>query len=61
MKRKFIALVWNEDQSINGLRVCIMAHDIEEAMKVLEEEYGEGCVFNLHNNEDAEKIRSHLE
>jgi hypothetical protein len=58
VKREFKALVWNEELSINGLRVSIMEHDIEEAMKVLEEEYGEGSIFNLHNDEDAEKIRS---
>jgi hypothetical protein len=35
----------------------VVAEDLTEARKKLEARYGEGNVFNLRNEEDAEKPR----
>ena len=39
-------------------RVIVRAESIDDAHKMLEVEYGEGTVFGLHNEEDANKPRA---
>ena len=50
------AIIWTEDGKL-GLRVCVVADNLEDAKKQLEAKYGEGHVFDLHNEEDAERPR----
>jgi hypothetical protein len=47
------AIIWNGDSDKLGRRVSVLAENLEDAKKRLEEEYGEGHVFNLHNEKDA--------
>jgi hypothetical protein len=35
----------------------LLAENLQEAKEKLEKQYGEGTVFNLHNEEDAERPR----
>ncbi|NTX03326.1 hypothetical protein HUA74_33825 [Myxococcus sp. CA051A] len=44
-------------QTEPGLRVTVMATDVEEAYMLLAEKHGKGTVFDLHNEEDANTIR----
>ena len=46
-----------EPDSDKGRRVSIYAPDIQEAKRLLEEEYGEGNVVSVWNEEDASKPR----
>ena len=50
------AMIWKTD-SEPGLRVSVTADSPEEARKVLEAEWGEGTVYDLRNEEDAERPR----
>ena len=34
-----------------------MAYRVEDAMEALEEKYGKGSVYDLHNEKDAERPR----
>ncbi|NTX65655.1 hypothetical protein HUA74_33845 [Myxococcus sp. CA051A] len=52
-----IILLGGRAQTEPGLRVTVMATDGEEAFMLLEEKYGNGTVFDLHNEEDASTIR----
>lgn len=54
--RKYDALIWKDDLSI-GVRVHVLAVNLEDARQKLEFEYGKGTVFNLHCEEDANKPR----
>jgi hypothetical protein len=56
-KREYQAIIWTKDPTQPGTRVTTWAVDLEEARRQLEEEYGEGTVFYLHNEEDANKVR----
>ena len=51
------AIIWNDDSDKSGQRVSVLAENLQDAKKRLEEEYGEGHVFNLHNEEDAVRPR----
>jgi len=55
--KEYKALIWNEEKSISGKRVLEKSNSIEEAMISLEEKYGKGNVFDLHNEKDANKPR----
>jgi len=52
-----IIQIRGDAQTEPGLRVTVMATDIEEAYMLLEEKHGQGTVFDLHNEEDANTIR----
>jgi hypothetical protein len=56
-KRRYRAIVWIENDPQPGERVEILADDLDDALKLLELKYGQGNVFNLHNEEDANKPR----
>jgi hypothetical protein len=45
------------DSAKPGKRVTVMAHSLDEAEEKLEAEYGKGTVFDLHNEEDANRPR----
>jgi hypothetical protein len=51
------AMIWVPDSDRPGQRVSVLAESLKEAMEKLEAEYGEGNVFNLHNEEDATRPR----
>jgi hypothetical protein len=57
MMKTYKAMIWEDDQHKPGRRVSIIAESLDDAMKQLEEEYGKGHVFNLHNEEDAARPR----
>jgi hypothetical protein len=52
------AIVWDDDPNKPGRRVSVLAESLQEARERLDEEYGEGRVFTLHNEEDAARPRS---
>ncbi|TQF17841.1 hypothetical protein FJV41_01480 [Myxococcus llanfairpwllgwyngyllgogerychwyrndrobwllllantysiliogogogochensis] len=52
-----IILLEGPAQTQPGLQVTVMATDGDEAYTLLEEKYGNGTVFDLHNEEDASTIR----
>ena len=56
-KRVYLAMVWRNGPEKPGERVSVLAKDLHEARRLLEEAYGKGNVFYLRNPEDAEKIR----
>jgi hypothetical protein len=53
----YLAMIWVRDPHRPGQRVSVLAEDLKQAKEKLEEEYGEGNVFDLHNEEDAERPR----
>jgi hypothetical protein len=55
--KNFKAIIWDDDPQKPGRRVNILAKNLDDAKKQLEAEYGEGHVFNLHNEEDASRPR----
>jgi hypothetical protein len=56
-KRLYKAMIWLKDSDQPGKRVSVLAKSIGEARQLLEEQHGEGTVFDLHNEEDANKPR----
>ena len=55
IQNKYCAMIWNEDNK--GIRVSIYADNVLTAKSLLEEEYGKGNIFNLHNPQEAENPR----
>jgi cystathionine beta-lyase/cystathionine gamma-synthase len=53
----FHAIIWLRDSESLGLRVQVSAANASEARKLLETEYGEGDVYYLHNEEEANRPR----
>jgi len=51
------AVIWKHAPDEPGLRVTVLAENLKEAQAKLEEEYGAGNVFDLHNEEDAARPR----
>lgn len=52
------AMIWTRDPDCPGQRVSVPAQSLEEAKAKLEAEYGDGNVFDLHNEEDASRPRN---
>lgn len=55
--KTYVAIIWDNDPQKPGQRVTVLAESLDAAKKQLEERYGEGCVFNLHNEEEAGRPR----
>jgi hypothetical protein len=55
--RPYRAMIWTRDPNRPGQRVSVLAENLKEARERLEAEYGEGNVFNLHNEDDAARPR----
>ncbi|WP_157699780.1 hypothetical protein [Pseudorhodoplanes sinuspersici] len=51
------AMIWSDDPEKPGQRVSVAAENLDDAKRRLEAEYGEGRVFDLHNEEDAARPR----
>lgn len=56
-KKEYQAIIWTKDPTRPGQRVSVCATSLEDARKQLEDEHGEGTVFDLHNQEEADKLR----
>jgi hypothetical protein len=56
-KRAYHAIVWGDDPKLPGERVTVLAADLDDAQRQLEERYGKDRMFTLHNEEDADKPR----
>lgn len=52
-EKLYRAMIWVQGSDRPGPRVSVVACSLDEAKRKLEKEYGEGNVFNLHNEEDA--------
>jgi hypothetical protein len=55
--KMYKAIIWDEDPDKPGRRVSVIAENLQEAQKQLEQEHGKGHVFNLHCEEDAIRPR----
>lgn len=55
--RTYNAIIWSPDPTTAGQRVTVMAESLLEAKKKLEDQYGAGNVYHLHNPDDARRIR----
>ena len=51
-------MIWEDDSRKPGRRVSVLAESLDQAKEQLEKEYGEGHVFDLHNEEDAARPRT---
>jgi hypothetical protein len=51
------AMIWVRDSDRPGQRVSVLAKNLKDARKKLEAEYGEGNVFDLHNEANAAQSR----
>lgn len=56
-EKEYKAIIWTKDLAQPGQRVTIVATSLDDAKKRLEVEHGEGTVFDLHNEEDANRPR----
>lgn len=51
------AIIWTKDETRPGQRVTVLATDVQDAKRRLEAEHGEGTVFNIRNEDDANRPR----
>ncbi len=56
-EKLYHAIIWLPDPDVPGQRVTVIAKDLAEARVKLEVQYGKGNVYNLHNEEDANRPR----
>jgi len=55
--RPYEAMIWTAGSDEPGRRVSVLAKSLKDAMDRLEAEYGDGNVYDLHNEEDAARPR----
>ena len=55
--KTYKAIIWKDRSNEPGQRVSVEANSLEDAQRLLEEEYGKGSVFALHNEADAARPR----
>lgn len=53
--KEYVGLIWINDEP--GKRISVWARSAEEAVRMVEEEYGAGHPFSIRNVDDAEKPR----
>ena len=53
--REYVGIIWIGDQP--GIRLCVLATSVTEARAFVIEQYGEGHVISLWNEQDAAKPR----
>jgi hypothetical protein len=53
--RGYAGLIWIEDKP--GIRLRILANSLDEARSRVIEEYGDGHVISIWNEEDASRAR----
>ena len=57
LEREFKAIIWTDDPTVPGRRGTVFAESSSAARVALEEIYGKGNVYNVYNEEDAERPR----
>jgi hypothetical protein len=55
-KKLYKAIIWTDGQQ-PGIRVSVYASNVFEAEKLLADQYGAANVFDLHNEEEASRVR----
>ena len=55
-KRLYCGVIWCKDDQ-PGARFEIYAAELDDAKRLMEERFGVGHTYTLHNPEDAEKPR----
>lgn len=55
--KTYKAMIWEDYPRKHGERVTVLAESLDEAKKQLEAKYGEGRVYDLHNEVDADRPR----
>ncbi|WP_179266235.1 hypothetical protein [Asanoa hainanensis] len=53
--REYVGFIWIEDQP--GVRLRIVAESLDEARSRVVEEYGDGHLISIWNEEDASSTR----
>jgi hypothetical protein len=53
--REYVGLIWMDDAP--GIRLRVLARSVDEARSRVVEEYGEGHVISIWNEEDASNAR----
>lgn len=53
----YCAVVFDEEKRCFGKRISFEAGDIDDAVRIMNSEYGEGNYIDLHNKEAADKPR----
>lgn len=48
-RNTYKALIWQAESEATGKRVTVIAENIEEARLKLAEKYGQGAIFDLHD------------
>jgi hypothetical protein len=56
-KRLYLAMAWPNGPDKPGERVSVLAKNLDEAKRLLEDTYGKGNIFYLRNPDDAKKTR----
>jgi len=54
---EYKAVIWTKESTRPGQRVTVSATSLDDAKERLEAVYGEGTVFDLHQEEDANRPR----
>ena len=55
--KPYSAVVWKAGPDSLGVRVTVMAENLEDAESKLKQEHGEGIQYTLYNEDDADKPR----
>jgi hypothetical protein len=55
--KPYRTMIWVRGSDLPGKRVTVLAESLSDAKRKLEAEYGEGNVFDLHNEEEAARAR----
>ena len=55
--REYKAIVWAKDPNATGQRVTYEAENLEQAEKLLVQQFGSDVVYTLWNEEDANRPR----
>ncbi|HFD11994.1 MAG TPA: hypothetical protein ENJ32_05965 [Crenotrichaceae bacterium] len=56
-RKLFKAIVFDEEKQCFGVRVEIEAIDIDDAVRIMNHQYGSDKYIDLHNDDDADLTR----
>jgi hypothetical protein len=54
-RNSYKALIWQAESEATGKRVTVMAESLEQARLKLEEKYGHGSIFDLHDETNTSR------
>ena len=57
LKKRFKAIVFDDDKQCYSIRVELEAFDIDGAIEIINDKYGKDKYIDLHSEEDADMIR----